>query len=161
MHPSLARGSVTQILTVVLLGCLASAQAVGAASKDEIEVRQVILKAMENWSRLEADANEAYYTTSDKAVFYDFTPMQYVGWETYKNEIKKVQESIKEFKIILNDDLTVHVAGKVAWATATWKMDFQFKDGTTRHLEGRLTEVLEKQKGKWKIIHEHASVPTP
>ena len=150
----------TILSRVVLVGLFLAPGAWGA-DKDQQEVRSTILKAMENWSRLEADANQAYYTTSDKAVFFDFTPMQFVGWETYKNEIKKVQESIKEFKIILNDDLTVHVAGKVAWATATWKMDFQFKDGTTRHLEGRLTEVLEKQKGKWKIVHEHASVPAP
>jgi len=149
------------ILWRVVLAGIFLASSVWGAERDQQVVRSTILKAMENWSGLQADANEAYYTTSDKAVFFDFTPMQYVGWETYKNEIKKVQESIKEFKIILNDDLTVHVTGKVAWATATWKMDFQFKDGTTRHLEGRLTEVLEKQKGKWKIVHEHASVPSP
>jgi ketosteroid isomerase-like protein len=116
---------------------------------------------MENWSALNADANQAYYTSSDRAVFFDFTPMQYVGWETYKNEIKKVQEAINEFKITLHDDLTVHVAGQLAWATATWKMDFRYRDGKARHLEGRLTEVLEKQKGKWRIVHEHASVPKP
>ncbi len=132
-----------------------------AADKQKEEIRAVILKAMENWSALNAEANAAYYTSSARAVFFDFTPMQYLGWETYKNEIKKVQESIKEFKITLNDDLTVHVAGQLAWATATWKMDFLYQDGKTRHLEGRLTEVLEEQKGKWKIVHEHASVPTP
>jgi ketosteroid isomerase-like protein len=144
-----------------VLVCLAFAQTVIAASKDEIEVRTSILRAMENWSALEADANEAYYTTSDKAVFFDFTPMQYVGWKTYRSEIEKVQDSIKEFKITLNDDLHVRVAGKFAYAHATWKMSFVFKDGTRRHLEGRLTEVLEKQKGQWKIVHEHASVPAP
>ncbi|MBZ5516674.1 MAG: nuclear transport factor 2 family protein [Acidobacteriia bacterium] len=114
-------------------------QTARALSRDEQEVRATIRKAMENWSALEADANAAYYTTSDRAVYFDFTPMQYVGWETYKNEIKKVQESIRDFKIMLNDDLDVRVVG----------------------LEGRLTEVLEKQRGKWKIVHEHASVPAP
>jgi ketosteroid isomerase-like protein len=132
-----------------------------AASKARQEIRAVILKAMENWSALDADANQAYYTASDGAVFFDFTPMQYIGWETYKNEIKKVQESIREFKIALNDDLSVHVAGQLAWATATWKMDFLYHSGKTRHLAGRLTEVLQKQRGKWKIVHEHASVPAP
>lgn len=132
-----------------------------AASKERQEIRAVILKAMQNWSALDADANQACYTSSDGAVFFDFTPMQYIGWETYKNEIKKVRESIKEFKIALNDDLSVHVAGQLAWATATWQMDFLFQNGKTRNLEGRLTEVLQKQRGKWKIVHEHASVPTP
>jgi ketosteroid isomerase-like protein len=132
-----------------------------AGDQDEQEVRATILKAMENWSQLDADANAAYYTSSDRAVFFDFTPMEYVGWETYKSEIKKAQETIGNFKIALNDDLTVKVVGKVAWAHCTWRMDFEYTDGSSRHLEGRLTEVLEKQNGAWKIVHEHASVPTP
>jgi ketosteroid isomerase-like protein len=141
-------------------GVVLSAGSLRTASKERQEIRAVILKAMENWSALNADANQAYYTSSAGALFFDFTPMQYIGWETYKNEIKKVQESIREFKIALNNDLTVHVAGQLAWATATWKMDFLYQTGKTRHLEGRLTEVLQKQRGKWKIVHEHASVPT-
>lgn len=132
-----------------------------AASRDEQEVRNVIVKAMENWSALDAGANEAYYTTSDRAVFFDFTPMQFIGWKTYRSEIEKVQGSIQEFKITLNDDLRVRVVGKAAWAHGTWRMDFLYKDGKRVHLEGRLTEVLEKQKGRWKIVHEHASIPTP
>lgn len=143
-------------LLIVLPACRAR-----AAGQEEQEVRSTILKAMANWSALDADSNAAYYTSSDGAVFFDFTPMQYVGWETYKNEIKKVQESIRNFTISVNDDLSVKVVGPVAWAHATWKMDFDYKDGTHRHLEGRLTEVLEKQGGKWKIVHEHASVPMP
>jgi len=116
---------------------------------------------MRNWSRLDADANQVYYTSSDRAVFFDFTPMQYVGWITYSNEIKKVQESIRKFKITLKDDLAVHVMEGMAYAHGTWKMDFVFTEGSRRHLHGRLTEVLEKRKGKWIIVHEHASVPTP
>jgi ketosteroid isomerase-like protein len=130
-------------------------------SRDVSEVWRIIFAAMKNWSELRADANQAYYTSSDQAVFFDFTPMQYVGWETYSTEIKKIQGSIKQFKITLNDDLAVRVLGRMACAHGTWKMDFVFTDGSRRHLEGRLTEVLEKQKGKWIIVHEHASVPTP
>jgi ketosteroid isomerase-like protein len=140
---------------------LLSVQSVFAATKDEQAVRTTILRAMENWSRLDADANAAYYTSSNRAVFFDFTPMEYVGWENYKAEIEKAQETIRHFQIALNDDLIVRVVGKVAWAHCTWKMDFEYKDGTSRHLEGRLTEVLEKQSGAWKIVHEHASVPMP
>ncbi len=124
-------------------------------------VRHVILEAMKNWSNLDADANRAYYTSSDRAVFFDFTPMQYVGWKTYVREIKRVQESIRRFRISLNKDLTIQVRGKLAYAHGTWKMDFQFVDGSRKRLRGRLTEVLEKCRGKWMIVHEHASVPTP
>jgi ketosteroid isomerase-like protein len=149
------------ILVCVLLLSNGAWAADRGADKEGQAVRTTILKAMAHWSALEADACAAYYTPSDTAVFFDFTPMQYVGWETYKNEIKKVQDTIQEFNIKLNDDLSVRVLGKLAYAHATWKMDFVFKDGRRRHLEGRLTEVLEKQKGTWRIVHEHVSVPTP
>lgn len=131
------------------------------SGRDTREIRHVIRKVMENWSALDADANRAYYTASDEAVFFDFTPMQYIGWKKYVSEIKKVQNSIRKFKIRLNNDLTVHGADKLAFAHGTWGMDFVFTDGTRRHLRGRLTEVLEKRRGKWIIVHEHASVPTP
>ena len=55
------------------------------------------------------------------------------------------------------DDLQVRTV--IFAAMKKWKMDFTFVDGSRRHLEGRLTEVLEKQKGKWIIVHDHASVP--
>jgi ketosteroid isomerase-like protein len=129
--------------------------------KPEKAVQRVILEAMKNWSALDADANRQFYTSSDKAVFFDFTPMQYLGWKTYVSEIKKVQKSIKRFKIALNDDLQIHVQGHFAYAHCTWKMDFLFIDGTRQKLKGRLTEVLEKRKGNWVIVHEHASIPTP
>jgi ketosteroid isomerase-like protein len=130
-------------------------------SREARAVRRVIVAAMKNWSRLDADANQAFYTSSAQAVFFDFTPMQYVGWASYASEIKKVQESIRKFKITLRDDLKVSVRGRMAYAHGTWKMDFLFTDGAQKKLQGRLTEVLEKQKGKWIIVHEHASIPTP
>ena len=157
-----SRGGAWGFIGAILMAlALAPTPFAHAADQDEREVRTVIRKAMENWSALEAAANEAYYTTSDKAVFFDFTPMQYVGWKTYRREIEKAQAAIREFKITLNDDLFVRVLGKVAWAHCTWKMDFVYKDGRRRHLEGRLTEVLERQNGRWRIVNEHASVPTP
>ena len=125
------------------------------------QVRNAIVNAMRNWSELDAEANREYYTSSNRAVFFDFTPMQYVGWKTYIGEIKKVQRSIRTFKITLNDDLKVIVDGNMAFAHGTWRMKFAFTDGSRRNLAGRLTEVLVKRKGRWIIVHEHASVPTP
>ena len=129
--------------------------------RDEREVRRVITRAMQNWSALDADANRVFYTSSNKAVFFDFTPMQFVGWRHYVSEIKKVQKTIRKYQIRLHQDLRVRVLGKSAYAHCTWTMNFAMTDGTRRSLRGRLTEVLEKSRGKWIIVHEHASVPAP
>jgi len=135
-------------------------KSIHASPRDVREVRRVILKAMENWSALDADANRKLYTSSDNAVFFDFTPMQFVGWRTYVSEIKKVQKTIRRFQIKLNKDMKVRVSGELAFAHCTWTMSFTFSDGSRRRLAGRLTEVLAKSDGKWIIVHEHASVPT-
>ena len=144
-----------------LLGCLLLAIGAWAADTAEQDIRTTILKSVEGWSTLNPDVNDAYYTSSDSAVFFDIAPMQYAGWQSYKEGAKKMFAGFKDLKLALNDDLAVHRAGKFAWATATWKGDAHLKDGKELHLEGRATLVLEKQKGKWIIFHEHYSVPAP
>jgi len=77
----------------------------------------------------------------------------------YKEGFRKGFAGFKDMKLALNDDLAVHRAGNLAWATTTWKLDGHLKDGKDVHLEGRTTLLLEKQNGKWVIVHEHYSVP--
>ncbi len=130
-----------------------------AADKAEQDIRATVLKSAEGWSTLNPDNNDAIYTSSARAVFFDVAPMEYIGWTAYKEGFKKAFAGFKSFKLSLNDDLAVHHAGDLGWATVTWKADGQTKDDKAAHLEGRATLVLQEQGGKWKIIHEHYSVP--
>jgi ketosteroid isomerase-like protein len=142
----------------LLCGLLASGTG-WAADQAEQDIRATILKSAEGWSTLNPDNNDALYTSSDKAVFFDVAPMEYTGWAAYKDGFKKAFAGFKTFKLALNDDLAVHHGRTLGWATVTWKADGQTKDDKAAHLEGRATLVLEKQGGKWKIVHEHYSVP--
>ncbi len=132
-----------------------------AADKAEQEIRATILKTAENWSTLNPDTNDPYYDQDSRAVYFDVAPMKYVGWANYKEGFRKVFGGFKDVKLVLNDDLAVHRAGNLAWATTTWKADGHLKDGKEVHLQGRTTLVLAKQNSKWKVLHEHYSVPAP
>lgn len=148
-----------RIAVMTLLTGLLLANGAWAADKPEQEIRATILKTAENWSTLNPESNDPYYDQDSRAVYFDVAPMQYMGWANYKEGFRKVFGGFKDLKLVLNDDLAVHRAGNLAWATTTWKADGHLKDGKEVHLEGRTTLVLAKQNGKWKVLHEHYSVP--
>jgi len=151
MHTVVARLLFSSILLLTL-----SAR---AADREDQAIRETIVNSVQNWSDLKIDANDAYFTSDPQAVFFDVTPLKFTGWVDYRESIKEFIKTFHDQKIQMNNDLTVRRAGKFAWATFTWNTVVNFKDGRTIHLQGRSTEVLEKQGGKWKIIHEHWSVP--
>lgn len=130
-----------------------------AADSETAAIRATIVKAYENWGTLNPDANDALYSAQGDVAWYDIAPMQYKGWADYKAGVKKLFEGFKDLTFTLGDDFAVTRVGKVAWVTLTWKAVAHLKDGKELHLEGRGTEVLQKQKGKWIIVHEHVSVP--
>ncbi len=132
-----------------------------AADSETAAIRATILKAYENWGALNPDANDALYSAQGDVAWYDISPMQYKGWAEYKAGTKKLFEGFKDLTFTPGDDLAVTRVGKAAWVTLTWKGVAHLKDGKELHLEGRGTHVLQKQKGKWIIVHEHVSLPAP
>jgi len=148
------------ICLVILGGLLLAAPMVGADA-DEQAIRSTISKAYENWGAMNPDANDPYYAADANAVWFDIAPMQYVGWTAYKDGVKRMFSGLEGVSLKIHDDLAVHRAGKTAWATFTWTAELRIKGGKVEHSEGRATEILEKRKGKWVIVHEHASVPAP
>jgi len=132
-----------------------------AADKDEQAIRETILKAYQNWAALNPDANDAYYAPDAKLAWYDLTPLKYAGWEDYKAGVKKGNEGLESADLKVHDDLAVYHKGNLAWATYTWTAELHLKGGKVERAEARGTDVLEKRQGKWVIVHEHASFPTP
>ena len=132
-----------------------------AGDRDAQTVRAVIEKAYENWAALNSDAKDPYYTADVNAVWFDLAPMQYVGWNAYKEGVKKQTANIEGANFKIHDDMAVQRRGNVAWATLTFTAEFRLKGGKVERMEARGTEILEKRKGQWIIVHEHVSVPAP
>jgi ketosteroid isomerase-like protein len=55
-------------------------------------------------------------------------------------------------------EVTIHVLGDAAWAEFYWTFDAtRKKDGKEIQTKGRETQVLNKTKQGWRIVHVHYS----
>ncbi len=124
------------------------------------EVETTLRATMDAWSTLDPTKAASFYAKDPGLVFFDLTPLKYVGWSEYEAGTKEVFATFAALKMTPGQDLTVHPAGNWAWATATVKADVTMKGAATpMSLEARWTTILEKRAGKWTIVHEHLSTP--
>jgi len=52
-------------------------------------------------------------------------------------------------------------SGKIGWFAVTFHADRTLPDGRTFPVDGRLTTIAAKFEGRWRIVHDHASIPMP
>jgi ketosteroid isomerase-like protein len=62
-------------------------------------------------------------------------------------------------KYTVGDDAVVHVAGDIAWGTATLHLETVDQAGLTQVTELRWTPVWQKDGARWLLVHEHLSAP--
>jgi uncharacterized protein (TIGR02246 family) len=128
-------------------------------SEGDTEIRTTLQQLYAAWSDLDPAKAAKFYAKDANLTFFDVAPFKYSGWSEYAAGVPKAFADYRSAKFTLNDDLTVHRQGSLAWATSTWQADLTKKDGSNQHLEGRYTAVLEKRDKNWLVIHEHMSVP--
>jgi uncharacterized protein (TIGR02246 family) len=81
-----------------------------------------------------------------------------VGWEALQKVMEGQNEALSETKITVSD-LAIHVSptGQLAWATCLWDLKAMMGESPVQ-LPVRCTWVLEKQEGRWIIVHFHKSM---
>ena len=115
-------------------------------------------KLLAGWNTMDPANMTQYYAQGDRT-FFDIAPLKYSSWEEYQKGVVNVLADFKTAKFTVNDDAEVHPAGPYTWATATVKEDATMKSGKREMANLRWTVVLEKQDGKWLVVHEHVSEP--
>jgi|SRR5690348_2230515 ketosteroid isomerase-like protein len=152
-----------KFLAAFLLGasCLAGLLAVQSrGQQSEQELRALVPKIVASWETLDLAKIEPYYAPDADLTYFDLAPLKYDNWAEYRAGAQKnLFEPNSSIKVKINNDLRVHSRGKLAWATFTFGADITNKQGTTSHLDGRWTMVLEKRAKGWIVVHEHVSVP--
>lgn len=79
-------------------------------------------------------------------------------WETSKELVDAVAAASTDSGIqAVVDDLSVHVLGDVAWAEGRGR--FTNPGGAQRRV--RMTGVLVREDGRWKVAQQHASIGVP
>lgn len=112
----------------------------------------------DGWSTLDPTNVEKFYATGPHT-FFDIAPLKYNSWDEYEKGVKAELAGYKIAKFTLNDDVTVHPYGDLAWVTATVAYQMTTKSGKVEMGNFRWTSVFEDQNGKWIMVHEHVSAP--
>lgn len=142
------------------LGVTAISRGAAAADSEEAALRGLVPKVIASWESLDITKVEPYYATDADFAYFDLAPMKYNNWAEYRAGVQKaIFEPNQSIKFKLNDDLGIHRRGSLAWATLTFGADVVNKQGSSSHLNGRWTMVLEKRAHGWIVVHEHLSVP--
>jgi ketosteroid isomerase-like protein len=141
------------VLGLTLLPCSALAQqsdidAVKAASASFLAaLGSLDIKKMEPiW------ANESYVTNinpRDKSIS--------VGWDAVKKDLDEgIFKNFAELKGTYVDEPHIHVNGNVAWLTGTTRAEGKMKNGNSTDANVFVTQVYEKQGGRWLLVSNTA-----
>jgi ketosteroid isomerase-like protein len=124
-------------------------------AKDEKAIKEVENKVL---SAKNADEVMKYYDMDD-ITLYDFVPpLQYKGATAVHGDLDNFFNNAKDAKGEFVD-LVVVTDGKMGMARSFQHFTWTDKDGKQQEATLRVTDVLHKVKGQWKIIHSHVSVP--
>jgi ketosteroid isomerase-like protein len=110
---------------------------------------------------MNTDNVKPYYDQAPANVFYDLSPLKFVGFEAYAEGVKPVFKTLKSLTFTLNDDLALHSAGNLAWGTVTVKTVMTDQAGKVTNLDCRWTAIWQRKGTAWVIVHDHFSAPTP
>lgn len=97
------------------------------------------------------------YTLGDDLVVYDIgTPREFDGHQAVRADFHNLFDSMKNAKV---EFLSLHVVtdGKMALVNSVQHFTGTDKSGKPVDMTFRVTDVWQKQKSQWKIIHTHVS----
>jgi uncharacterized protein (TIGR02246 family) len=128
------------------------------ALKDEMDIRALI----ERWAKaVREEDSEGIRADHDSAILMFDVPPPFLSrgldaymatWETFFSRAEKpVAFDFHDVKITAGTD--------VAFATATGRCVDVDPKGKREELEFRLTMGLKKIDGRWRVMHEHHSLP--
>jgi uncharacterized protein (TIGR02246 family) len=128
------------------------------ASSDEAEIRGLI----ERWAKAVRDEDRVAIRADhdDDVLMFDVPPpflsrgldAYMATWETFFSAAEKPVA-------FAFHDVEVTCGGDVAFATAIGRCVNLDADGRREPLEFRLTMGLRKVDGRWRVLHEHHSLP--
>ncbi len=140
------------------LGAAALAARSGDGDKEAIAaLERRIAKAVE---AKDAKAILANYTNSDSLVVFDvIPPLQYRGQDAYLKNWQDALTGCADKPTMEIDDLAIETAGSLAYSRSIQRFACTDPKGNKTAVTLRATDVYRKTGGKWRIVHEHLSVP--
>jgi uncharacterized protein (TIGR02246 family) len=129
-----------------------------AASNDEAEIRKLI----EQWAKAVREENRAAIPADhDPGILMFDVPPPFLsrGLVDYMATWEKFFSSVEKPVAFAFHDVQVTCGQDVAFATAVGRCVNIDTNGKREPLEFRLTMGLRKIDGRWRVMHEHHSLP--
>ena len=126
--------------------------------QDENQIRELI----EHWATAVRDEDLAGIRADHdpNLLMFDVPPPFLTrGLDAYMETWQIFYANIAKPVVFNFDDVKVTAGFDVAFATATGRCVYINRQGQQEPLDFRLTMGLKKIEGKWRILHEHHSVP--
>jgi len=130
---------------------------VSAQSGDERAVIDVLTREAAAVEKGDLAALDKIWANDEAVTVFESGHANY-GWNDYRNtHLGPELKAFKNTKYAFSD-MKVKTSGNLAFATFKYTLSAEM--GTRRVDSGGLgTAVLEKQGGKWRIVHWHSSAP--
>jgi uncharacterized protein (TIGR02246 family) len=128
------------------------------AKQDEAEIRRLVAAWSEALVAKNADALTANYT-ADALLFDAIPPYKTVGADdirtVWQNCLPHMPESFRSE----HRDLVIHVDGDMAFVHGLHHFVPTPADHPSGQTWMRITVCFRRVEGKWKVVHEHVSIP--
>ena len=120
--------------------------------------KQILFSIVKEMSESMTGAQSTRHWAED-ALWYDIPAFASKGVEPALKFFDKVFGNFRSCKIEILEVETV-VSGNMGIVCTIQKVNVVLKNGDTKVLLVRETDCFEKRAGEWKLIHQHASVPS-
>ena len=126
---------------------------------DEAELRRLIDDRIQAIRAKDADATLSHYVPGVLA-FDVIDPLRYTGRDAVAGRLRQWFSQFREGPIGFDTrDLELAVGGDVAFCHGLNHVDAVTTDGNRIDMWWRVTTCFRRLDGRWKVVHEHSSVP--
>jgi uncharacterized protein (TIGR02246 family) len=147
---------------LVLLSATAGALHLRAQAQSAADEKAAIQALYNEWNDafMKKDVNTIMsFYAPDVFAFDVVPPREYPTWDAYKMDWQNLFATFPGPVTNSLSEVNITVVGTVAYTRCIDDGTFTGKDGSKTHIVVRVTDVLRKSDGKWRIVQEHVSVP--
>jgi uncharacterized protein (TIGR02246 family) len=131
-----------------------------ASPRNEAEIRALYDRWAKAFEAKDIDGIMSVYAPGDAVIAYDLVPpLQYKGKDAYRKDYVEFLNQYDGPIHVEYQDMRIISSGDVGFIHTLERFTGKLKNGQPSDLWLRATSGVRKVNGKWRIVHDHVSVP--